>query len=77
MHLLPQHLVQLRNPDLVPAGVAPVRAVVLLLHHQLLLSLGALALTATGTALKSGAHWVGADADIRRLPAAAELHKKA
>ena len=32
MHLLPQHLVELVDPQLVPAGVAPVRAVVLLLH---------------------------------------------
>ena len=77
MHLLPQHLVQLRDPDLVAAGVAPVRAVVLLLQHHPLLSLGALALTAAGTALKSVAHQVGADADICRLPVAAGLLEKA
>ena len=34
MHLLPQHLVELRDPELVPTGVTPVRAVVLLLQQH-------------------------------------------
>jgi hypothetical protein len=34
MRLLAQHLVELPDPELVAAGVAPVRAVILLLHMQ-------------------------------------------
>ncbi len=34
MHLLLQHLVELRDPQLVPAGMAPVRAVILLLQYH-------------------------------------------
>ena len=76
MHLLLQHLVKLRNPNLVSARMAPMRAIILLLHHHTQLSIEAPASAMTSTAVRDNGCWLGGTAGIHCLLLAAECLKR-